>query len=235
MGALQEAAEMAAIIGGLAAVVGLAPAEFVVQATTLYLVMVMAVAIVLHFRRRSRESNTMTATSAAVAARDVGRLSIDQSTRTYNIAIPPTRGRPKREKALPSAAPGSGDQIAPNPPAERQSPQRRPACIENKITVEAGRTSIVRLNLEPGESLEGFVEEVERDAFDVYLFDHRNLARFKRKQDFVAIWENEGESFAEVGCRVPLNRRGPFYLAFSAEGKQYDREIQIQLETIAVG
>ena len=107
--------------------------------------------------------------------------------------------------------------------------EEQEVCIPGPHEVEPGGYVLAELNVEPGGRYEGRIEEQDDESFDWAIIDEKNLLAFKRDEKWYWIDGEEDVSVGEVSFRIPLNRRGPWYLLLTAQRKQNTRILTVQI------
>ena len=102
-------------------------------------------------------------------------------------------------------------------------------CEAGPHEVEPGGYVALGLRVSPGLRYEGIIEESDDEAFDWVVIDQRNYLAFKRKEEYRFIAGEQDVTVGEVKFRIPLNRRGPWYLLLTAPRKQNVRVLTVEI------
>ena len=123
-------------------------------------------------------------------------------------------------------------QAAPIPTPSTKPPQAKPSFKEEhmarkRLEVAAGAVTTQKLALVKGDTFYGRLREVDGYEFTWAIVDLKNLGLMERKMRFIAQQGEWDVPTATVEWTVPSD--GPWFLAFDASGKQYVREVAVEL------
>jgi hypothetical protein len=104
------------------------------------------------------------------------------------------------------------------------------ACPSGPYAVVSGSPTRVGLNIEPGEKLDGFVEEIDGDYFDWFIVNENNMIRFLNGEDFDYVSGDENVQASKVKCRI--SQDGPWYLMLDIGNRRYDRKVVVNFRVI---
>jgi len=130
-----------------------------------------------------------------------------------------------REQTHPQAVPTK----VPTQPSARQKGIVK-ACPLGPHAVTSGVPTKIDLNVEAGNRIRGYVQEVDGDFFDWYVVDEDNMLRFLNGETFTYIEGEENAQASKVKCRI--THAGPWYLMLNLGNRRYDRNVEANLRVI---
>jgi len=100
------------------------------------------------------------------------------------------------------------------------------------FAVVPGKRTKIPLDLKMGDTLDGFVAEVDSQFFDWWIVDEVNLVRYldTGNEEFEPLAGEIDVTASKVQCVAPHD--GPWYLLLDITGKQNRREIEVNLRTL---
>jgi hypothetical protein len=107
-----------------------------------------------------------------------------------------------------------------------------PICKVSTYGVDAGKIRSIPLDVKHGQRVRGHLKEVDRQPFDWYLADEKNMILFENgdRDAFTSIDADYDQNAYRVSRKIPYP--GRWYLILDAYGKQYDREVSVDLEPV---
>lgn len=127
-------------------------------------------------------------------------------------------GQPQTEQTKPVPAP---------PPSQASQRSFREEQFRRRCEVAAGVLTTVKLPAAKGEYVYGHLREIDGYEFTWAIVDVKNLGLMERKLRFLAQRGERDVPTATIEWTVPSD--GPWFLAFDATGKQYVREVAVEL------
>jgi hypothetical protein len=115
------------------------------------------------------------------------------------------------------------------PTAEIPTVRENRHSTSGTYTVVPGKHTKIPLRIRKGETLDGFLAEVESQYFDWWIVDEENLVRYLDTGD-EGFEPLEGEidvTASKVQCEIPHD--GPWYLLLDVTGKQNRRDVEVNL------
>lgn len=100
-------------------------------------------------------------------------------------------------------------------------------CSPGPHEVVPGRFTRITLNVAMGKNVIGRLEEQDRYDFDWMILDEDNFVKLQQGRRCVAALKGHGEPAYKLEWQVP--REGPWFLILEAYGKQYTREVWVDL------
>jgi hypothetical protein len=104
------------------------------------------------------------------------------------------------------------------------------ACSSGPHTVVPGKPTKIRLNTKKGDTIDRYLEESDGYDFDWWIVDEENMILYLNKEDYDMIDGDVNVRASKVSCKVPDG--GPWYLLLDTSGRQYDREVEVNLRVI---
>jgi hypothetical protein len=124
-----------------------------------------------------------------------------------------------------------GAQPRPDAPKQDPTPTQargvRGVCDSGPYDVESGRPTKIPLEVEPGFTLVGTLEERDGDDFEFMIVDEDNWVSYQQGRNYDAEDEDYGESVYKIDWKVPSG--GPWFLVLEAYGKQLVRVVLVNL------
>jgi hypothetical protein len=103
-----------------------------------------------------------------------------------------------------------------------------PVCPPGPYMINPYRRRFVALDVRRGERISGTMVESDRQEFNWFIVDQRNLVRANKSGNFdYEKGEDSAKAAAEVSWRAPKD--GPWYLLFDHAKRQNPREIHVDL------
>ncbi len=105
-------------------------------------------------------------------------------------------------------------------------------CDSGPYEVEAGEIQSVLLNVKQGQKIKGHLKEVDRQLFDWYIADEKNMILMENgdRDSFGSIDGGIDENAYRVNRKVPYLAR--WYLILDAYKKQYSRKVHVNFEPV---
>jgi len=119
-------------------------------------------------------------------------------------------------------------QVPPQPPVKPKESKQE--CPPGPYAVISDAPTKIRLNVEAGDRIDGYLEEIDGDYFDWYVVDEDNMIRCLNGDDFDHIDGDENVHASKVKCKIPHD--GPWYLMLDLEMRRYDRKVEVNLRVI---
>src|SRR5207249_4566896 len=120
----------------------------------------------------------------------------------------------------------------PTPQRAAATESLHPVCDTGPYKVGAGEVRSIPLNIKQGQRLRGHLEEVDRQPFEWYIADEKNMILHKNG-DFRMFKPIEGD---RDGPAYRVNRKIPWqarwYLILDMYGKQYSRKVRVDFEPV---
>src|SRR6266508_6330186 len=103
----------------------------------------------------------------------------------------------------------------------------RNVCDPGPHDVESGRPTKLALEVERGFTLVGTLEEQDGDDFEWMIVDEDNWVRYLQSGRCDVEGQGRGKGAYKISWRVPSG--GPWFLVLEAYGKQFVREVSMNL------
>ncbi len=105
-------------------------------------------------------------------------------------------------------------------------------CEVGPYEVEAGEVRSIELKAKQGQRVKGHLKEVDKQPFDWYIADEKNMILIENGQrdDFTCIEAGYDEKAYRVNRKIPYPAR--WYLILDTYGKQYSRKVRVDFEPV---
>jgi len=145
------------------------------------------------------------------------------------VPMPKRVSSPRLGEIYRGAASRPHDNPIPSPPSQPTPAPRsfKEELIRRRCQVAAGVLTTVKLPVANGNYVYGHLREVDGYEFTWAIVDVKNLGLMERKLRFLVQRGERDVATATIEWTVPSD--GPWFLAFDATGKQYVRQVAVEL------
>jgi len=102
-------------------------------------------------------------------------------------------------------------------------------CTPGPHRLKAGKSLEILLWANPGDTILGILEEIDRYEFDYHILSEEALDDFLAGDEFYSTDAGFDEYLYKIRFKIPAKPSGHWYLVLDAPGKQLDRDVQVRL------
>lgn len=104
------------------------------------------------------------------------------------------------------------------------------ACSPGPYDVVPGRPTKIPLKMKGGDTIDGYIAEVDGYDFNWCIVDEENLIQYLNGEKFYPLEDADDVPASKVSCKIPHD--GPWYLLLDIYGKQITREVEVNLRIL---
>lgn len=135
------------------------------------------------------------------------------------------------ERAAPESSGSSTSKHQPQAP-ETKDRALHPVCDVGPYKVEAGDIRSIPLNANQSQRVKGHFKEIDRQPFDWYIADEKNMILLEngQREEFSSIDEGYDKAAYRVSRKIPWKAR--WFLIIDTYGKQNSRKVRVDFEPL---